>query len=73
MQRLADEGLDGLAELIRELVNGAKQIERERHLNAKPYKGSEGRHGHAHGCKPKTVKTRVGAITFDIPQVREGG
>jgi len=24
-------------------------------------------------AKPKTVKTRVGEVTFDIPQVREGG
>ena len=25
------------------------------------------------GFKPKTVKTRVGEIAFDVPQVREGG
>ena len=31
------------------------------------------RQGHANGYKPKTVKTRVGNVTFDIPQVREGG
>ena len=31
------------------------------------------RQGHANGYKSKTVQTRVGSITFDIPQVREGG
>jgi transposase-like protein len=29
--------------------------------------------GHANGYKDKTVKTRVGDITFAVPQVREGG
>ena len=27
---------------------------------------------HANGYKPKTMKTRLGEITFDVPQVREG-
>ena len=34
--------------------------------------GNENRRGYANGFKPKTVKTRVGEVTFDIPQVREG-
>jgi putative transposase len=29
--------------------------------------------GHANGYKPKTMRTRVGEITFAVPQVREGG
>ena len=49
------------------------QIERENYLHAKPYERSEDRQGHANGYKPKTIKTRVGEVTFDIPQVREGG
>jgi len=28
---------------------------------------------HANGYKPKTIRTRVGEITFAVPQVREGG
>jgi putative transposase len=31
------------------------------------------RDGHANGYKPKTMRTRVGEITFAVPQVREGG
>jgi putative transposase len=31
------------------------------------------RAGHANGYKPKTMRTRVGEITFAVPQVREGG
>jgi putative transposase len=42
-------------------------------LKAAPYQHTEERQGHANGYKPKTVHTRVGDITFSIPQVREGG
>ncbi len=73
LERLTAEGLESLPEMIRLLVNQAMQIERDKHLNAKPYERSEERNGHANGYKPKTVKTRVGEVTFDIPQVREGG
>ena len=59
--------------MIRVLVNEAMQIERSRHMNANPYERSDKRSGYANGYKPKTVKTRVGEVTFDIPQVREGG
>ena len=73
LEQLTAEGLESLPEMIRLLVNQAMQIERDKHLNAKPYERSEERNGHANGYKPKTVKTRVGEVTFAIPQVREGG
>ncbi|HBY98800.1 MAG TPA: hypothetical protein DEP84_33450 [Chloroflexi bacterium] len=49
------------------------QAERQKSLGVGPYERSAERQGHANGDKPKTVQTRVGAITFDVPQVREGG
>ena len=73
LEKLTAEGLEGLPEMIQVLVNEAMQIERERYVNAKPYERKEERRGHANGYKPKTVKTRVGEITFEVPQVREGG
>ena len=73
LELMTEQGLDGLTELIRVVVNQAMQIERENHLQAGPYERNEYRQGHANGYKPKTVKTRVGEITFEIPQVREGG
>lgn len=73
LEQLAKQGLEGLPDLVRVLVNQAMRIERENYLHAKPYERSEDRQGHANGYKPKTVKTRVGEVTFDIPQVREGG
>ena len=73
LEQLATQGMDGLPELIRILVNEAMQLERQKHLNAAPFERSPERRGRANGYKPKTLKTRVGAITFDVPQVREGG
>jgi len=73
LKQLTEQGLDGLPDLIRVMVNEAMQIERENYLGAKPYERSQDRQGHANGYKPKTVKTRVGQVTFEIPQVREGG
>jgi transposase-like protein len=73
LERIAQQGLDVLPELIRTVINTAMQIERQNHLSAAPYERSRERQGHANGYKPKTVTTRVGKITFDVPQVREGG
>ena len=72
VEQLTEQGLESLPDLIRILVNEAMQIERENFLNAKPYERSKDRRGYANGYKPKTVSTRVGKVTFAIPQVREG-
>jgi transposase-like protein len=73
MEQIAGQGLECLPELIRTIVNAAMKVERQKHLGAGPYERNEERQGHANGYKDKTVKTRVGEITFAIPQVREGG
>ncbi len=73
LKQLPEQGLEGLPALIQTLVNQAMQIERENYLRAKPYERTHERKGHANGYKPKTVRTRVGEVTFSIPQVREGG
>ena len=74
VELVAAEGLDALPELIRLVINAAMQAERQKHLGVEqPYERSEQRRGQANGFKPKTVKTRVGEITFAVPQVREGG
>lgn len=73
LEQVAEQGLEFLPELIRILVNTAMKAEREEHLGVSPYERSEKRQGHANGFKPKTVTTRIAPITFDVPQVREGG
>ena len=72
-QDLMEKGLEGVPELMRVLINNIMQVERAKYLQAGEYERTEERKGHANGYKPKTVKTRVGEITFAIPQVREGG
>ena len=70
---LLDQGLDGAGEALRILVDEASRIERSHFLNAQPYERSADRLGSANGFKPKTMKTRMGELTFAVPQVREGG
>jgi len=70
---LLSNGLDGAGEALRILVNEASRIERAQHLQAMPYERSAQRIDQANGFKPKTVLTRMGEITFEVPQVRPGG
>ena len=70
---LLSNGLDGAGEALRILVNEASRIERAQHLQAMPYERSAQRIDQANGFKPKTVLTRMGEITFEVPQVRSGG
>ena len=70
---LVEKGLEAVPELMRILINQAMQVERSKYLHADEYERTEERKGHANGYKPKTVRTRMGEITFAVPQVREGG
>ena len=72
VQLLTEQGSAGFAEGIRLLVNEAMVRERSAALRAEPYQRSEARLGHSNGFKDKTLSTRVGKITFDVPQVRGG-
>ena len=73
MEQLATGGMAYLPELIQTLVNTAMQLERQKYLGAARYEHNPERVRHANGYKPKTVKTRMGEVRFDVPQVREGG
>lgn len=73
VEQIATQGLEYLPELIRTVVNTAMKMERQKYLGADLYERNEERRGYANGYKDKTVKTRVGEITFAVPQVREGG
>jgi transposase-like protein len=70
---LLENGLDGAGEALRILVNEASKIERAHFLNAQSHERTSERTDYANGYKPKTVMTRVGKVTFDVPQVRNGG
>ncbi|NPV86270.1 MAG: hypothetical protein HPY45_09720 [Anaerolineae bacterium] len=73
IEELSRNGFEAIPEMVRVLLNSIMQAERAKYLQAGEYERSENRKGHANGYKPKTVRTRIGEITFSIPQVREGG
>jgi putative transposase len=71
LELLTENGLDGATEALRMLLNAAMFLEREKYLGAAQYERSEQRKGYANGFKNKTVQTRSGALTVDVPQVRD--
>ena len=71
LELIADQGLSGMANAIRVLVNEAMKVERSTYLQAAPYERSDSRRGYANGFKSKSVSTRVGEIEFAVPQVRD--
>lgn len=73
LEVLLHEGLDGAGEALRILVNEASKIERNEFLRARPHERTADRVDRANGFKPKTVMTRLGGVTFAVPQVREAG
>ncbi|MEN9572231.1 MAG: hypothetical protein RL514_86 [Verrucomicrobiota bacterium] len=46
------------------------RAERHHVLQAQPYERTTTRQGYANGYKPKILASRVGPITFSVPQVR---
>src|SRR3954468_6662673 len=62
--------MDRRAEVVCLMLNEAMRIERSQGLEAAPYERSEKRLGYANGYKPKTLATRMGAMTVQVPQVR---
>jgi putative transposase len=67
---LNEHGFDGVSRCVEILINEAMRIERNNALKAGPYERSENRKGYANGFKPKTVRSRIGNLTFEVPQVR---
>lgn len=72
LEQIASQGLDALPELMRTIINAAMEAERQQHLGVGRYERSPERRGYANGFKPKTMTTRVGEVTFAVPQVRDG-
>lgn len=70
LEQIAEQGMDAIPAMMCTLINVAMQMERQAYLGVAPYERSEEKRDHANGFKPKTVATRMGQITFDVPQVR---
>ena len=61
---------DGAKRLLEHLLAQAMQAEVSRHLGAEAHERAAGRRGWRNGTKPRTLKTRVGELEIDVPQVR---
>jgi len=72
LEALIQEGLDALPYLFQRLLNAVMLAERQAYLQAAPYQRTPKRQDYANGFKPKTLKTRLGPITVQVPQVRKG-
>jgi hypothetical protein len=67
---LAEHEFDGIARGITVLLNEVMEIERAQAPGAAPYQRTQERAGHVNGYKPKTLYTRLGPLTVEVPQTR---
>lgn len=63
---------DGIAKLFESVLNQVLEAQVNDHLQAKPYERSEERVGYRNGYRPRTLYTRVGPVTLQVPQTRDG-
>ena len=71
MEALSTMGFDGMAAAMGVLINEVMKMERSAFLGAGPHERTEERRGYANGFKPKRMKTRLGGIDLQVPQVRD--
>src|SRR5436309_7657031 len=70
VQLLSEHGVEGMAQAMELLLNECMKVERQQALGVGPYQRGEARRGQANGFKPKQLKTRVGPLSLQVPQVR---
>lgn len=70
VELIAEQGFAGMADAMQILLNEAMLIERNRYLRVQPYERSESREDYANGFKPKQLKTQLGELQLQVPQVR---
>jgi transposase-like protein len=61
-----------LGHLLESVLNQVLNAQVSEQLQAAPYERSEQRQGYRNGYKPRQLTTRVGALTLQVPQVRDG-
>jgi len=70
IEDLQADNRDGLTKVISTIMNLSMRIEQEKALQASHYERNDDRGGHRNGYKSRTLRTRVGEIPIEIPQVR---
>ena len=70
LEELIENGMDGLEAAVSILINEAMKVERSRALAAEPWQRNAQRRGYANGYKPRSLKSRIGKLSLQVPQVR---
>ena len=70
VQLVADHGTEAMSDAFACLLEIAMKAERDQALGAETYERSESRRGYANGYKPKTLNTRAGSMTVQVPKAR---
>jgi len=65
-------GQDGLAKLVEVVLNQILEAQVSESLGADRHERSEERQGYRNGYRPRTLFTRVGPVTLQVPQTRDG-
>ena len=65
-------GQDGLAKLVESVLNQILEAQVAEALGADRHERSEERQGYRNGYRPRTLYTRVGPVTLQVPQTRDG-
>ena len=65
-------GQDGLAKLVEAVLNQILEAQVTEALGAQRHERSDERTGYRNGYRPRQLYTRVGPVTLQVPQTREG-
>jgi len=70
IEDLKTDNREGLTKVISSIMNLSMRLEQEKAIQASHYERNVDRIGHRNGYKSRTIRTRVGEIPIEIPQVR---
>jgi len=65
-------GQNGLAKLVESVLNQILEAQVTESLGADRHERSDERQGYRNGYRPRTLYTRVGPVTLQVPQTRDG-
>ena len=65
-------GPEGQVRLVEAVLNQILQVQMSEPLGANPYERSPEQQGSRHGVRPRTLYSRVGPVTLQVPQTRDG-
>ncbi len=71
-QSILTDDPDFLRFIVERVIQEVLDAEMTAHLHADPYERSAERRGYRNGYKPRQLNTRVGTLTLQVPQDRDG-